>query len=102
MIGEDPDCIQNQCAPQKITRKPVKIIVHEDYDHGNPTSPYDIALIRLDEPLTLFYENPILSSIIPVCLSWPETNSEIIMNKELRGYITGWGRVTNDLFKGIE
>ena len=51
--------------------------------------------------MTLFYENPDLSSIIPVCLLWPETNPEMIINKELRGYITGWGRVTNDLFKGI-
>ena len=58
------------CAPKKLTKKPEKVIIHEDYktEGGSPVN--DIALIRLDEPVILYSEDPIFSGASPICLPW--------------------------------
>ena len=68
MLGElridtDPDCTNNgrSCAPRKITREiktDDQIIVHENYQPGSQTQANDIALIRLNEPVTLYDDDP--------------------------------------------
>ena len=75
---KDPDCPKKKgpgskggtCAPKKIVRKAEEIIIHEDYKTLNDGVVNDIALIRLSEPVPLFSEEPTISNVIPVCLSW--------------------------------
>ena len=85
MLGEhdtrtDPDCpkkweMGSICAPKKITRKVAEVINHENYG-GNTNAPdNDIALIRLDEPVPLYSEDPFKSAVTPVCLPWSQDNA---------------------------
>ena len=76
-VGTDPDCARKKgpggggnCFPNVITRNVEKIIIHEDYktEDGSPVN--DIALIRLDEPVLLYSEDPTLSEASPICLPW--------------------------------
>ena len=62
-IDTDPDCTNNgrSCAPRKITREiktDDQIIVHENYQPGSQTQANDIALIRLNEPVPLYDDDP--------------------------------------------
>ena len=73
-LGTDPDCEESDglsfCAPKIIKRKVAKSILHEDW---NPkTIENDIALLRLDQPVPLYSDDPKLSNVIPVCLPWNE------------------------------
>ena len=74
----DPDCPKNSqsiCAPKKITRKIAEVIKHETFG-GNVNAPdNDIALIRLNEPVPLYSEDPFKSAITPVCLPWSQDNA---------------------------
>ena len=94
IIGSDPDCTY-KCAPPKITRKIAKTIIHEGY-YTAPPFPNDIALIRLDESVPLFQENPGVSFVMPVCLPWNENNpgNNLIQGDKL--LVPGWGRITNN------
>ena len=62
-VKTDPDCKINdrtKCAPKKITRKITskdQIILHENYISGIDILKNDIALIRLNEPVTLYDED---------------------------------------------
>ena len=44
VIGTNPDCTRNTCAPRTVTRKVGKIIIHGQYSQSNKKN--DIALIR--------------------------------------------------------
>ena len=62
-IDTDPDCTNDgrSCAPRKITREiktDDQIIVHENYQPGSQTQANDIALIRLNEPVPLYDDDP--------------------------------------------
>ena len=58
-VKTDPDCKKKdrtKCAPRKITRKITskdQIILHENYISGIDILKNDIALIKLNEPVTL-------------------------------------------------
>ena len=74
-VGRDPDCTgfgnRKRCAPKKITRKVTKIAVHPRYKvMSNEVHRCDIALLRLDEAVPLFNDNPKFSFASPVCLPW--------------------------------
>ena len=57
-VGTDPDC---GACPKVIKRKVEKVILHEDW---NPiTIENDIALLRLDESVPLFDEDPNISHL---------------------------------------
>ena len=63
-VKTDPDCKKNdrtKCAPRKITRKITtskdQIILHENYISGIDILKNDIALIKLNEPVTLYDED---------------------------------------------
>ena len=66
-VKTDPDCKLNdgtKCAPRKITRKITskdQIILHENYISGIDILKNDIALIKLNEPVTLNDENATIS-----------------------------------------
>ena len=94
-VGINPDCSdQGFCAPEKITRcitNPEKqIIVHEGFNKR--TGANDIALIRLNEPVPLFTEDPLHSSAEPVCLPWHQ--------QEERGFDTQ-GRCARPACQGM-
>ena len=63
-LKTNPDCKKDdltKCAPRKITRKITskdQIILHENYIHGIDILKNDIALIKLNEPVTLYDEDP--------------------------------------------
>lgn len=62
-IDTDPDCTNDgrSCAPRKINREiktDDQIIVHENYQPGSQTQANDIALIRLNEPVPLYDDDP--------------------------------------------
>ena len=93
------DCSKHQCAPPKITRNITskdQIIVHEDYDPIKVRN--DIALVRLNEPVPLFKDDPQKSSAIPVCLPWsendPGTNLEKLEEEGKKAILTGWGKIS--------
>ena len=49
------DCNRrNQCAPPVQRRRPVEIIQHPGWNENRFTEGDDIALIRLDRPVSLF------------------------------------------------
>ena len=61
----------------KITRKitsPDQIIVHEDFDNSQTPLKNDIALIRLNEPVPIFKDDPTESMASPICLPWSESD----------------------------
>ena len=94
-VGTDPDCINGGlCSAKKITRKPDQIIIHEDYLYYGSTDGFynlnDIALIRLNEPVPLYSEDPEKSSVIPICLPWQENNSARNLNEDTNVIMTGW------------
>ena len=119
-ISTDPDCARKnrkRCAPDKIVRKVGKIIKHEDYQPKDPKPENitdgenhrnDIALIRLNEAVPLFNDNPSQSFAFPVCLPWPEYVEDDhpafdikefkSKNKPVRNdfVITGWGKRFKD------
>ena len=103
IVGRNPDCITiningkrtRTCAPSKITRKVAKTIIHEDYK-TEPPFPNDIALIRLDEAVPLHQENPTISSVVPVCLPWHNSNPGNNLNQGDKLLVMGWGRITNN------
>lgn len=46
-IRTEQDCNSNgKCNPEAFTRKPAKIIPHEEYNFGRIPNPYDIGKIR--------------------------------------------------------
>ena len=101
ILNNDPDCQRNKfgelCNPTIITKKVDKTIIHKNYNQTDRTN--NIALIRLDERVTLHNEDPVKSIVAPVCLPWPDSffGQDIdIYIKEGRGVrLTGWGKVTN-------
>ena len=97
-VGTDPYCIEGGLgSAKKITRKPDQIIIqHEDYlYHGTTDGFYnlnDIALIRLNEPVPLYSEDPEKSFVIPICLPCQENNSARNLNDETNVIMTGWNK----------
>ena len=96
-IGTDPDCQTGKsgnrnCQPKKIVRQPAEIFVHENYD--NVTEFNDIALIRLNEAVPLFQENPSESYANPICLSWLEEDPLRELKEGKLAIVSGWGRTT--------
>ena len=94
-VGTDPDCINGGlCSAKKITRKPDQIIIHEDYLYYGSTDGFynlnDIALIRLNESVPLYSEDPEKSSVIPICLPWQENNSARNLDDDTNVIMTGW------------
>ena len=74
VVGTDPDCKTERglkkCSPKVITRVVSKTIVHENYNTNDNKN--DIALLRLNESVPLFNENPMISAVLPVCLPWSD------------------------------
>ena len=74
VVGTDPDCKTERglkkCSPKVITRTVSKTIVHENYNTKDNKN--DIALLRLNESVPLFNENPMISAVLPVCLPWSD------------------------------
>ena len=76
----DPDCPKGSvgsstCAPKKITRKIAEVIKHESFGGRVSAPDNDIALIRLNEPVPLYSEDPFKSAVTPVCLPWSQDNA---------------------------
>ena len=102
-IGTDPDCQTGKsgnrnCQPKKIVRQPAEVFVHENYD--NVTEFNDIALIRLNEAVPLFQENPSESYANPICLSWLEDDPLRELKEGKLAIVSGWGRTTRKERRG--
>merc|ERR1712004_231066 len=98
VVGKDPDCNRDKsiCNPSVIRRNIDSnrdIIVHNGYDQKQAYK-HDIALIRINDPVPLFQENPQISAANPICLPWSEDNAEIAYYVEEgnRATVAGWGR----------
>ena len=91
-VAESPDC---DGCPKEYRRKPAEIIIHEKYDFSDSTSPYDIALIRVAQPMTLFDEDE--SAVVPVCLPWTAGTVVENLGEDDKLTVTGWGKVTNSV-----
>jgi len=94
-IGSGPDCIddgdEENCAAEAQFIKIKEVVTHEKYDNVNYKKGYDIALIRLETPATLFLDNQTVP-VAPVCLplEMPTTN---FVTENMT--VAGWGRVDN-------
>jgi len=93
VIGTNPDCTRNTCAPSTVSRKVGKIIIHGQYSQSDKKN--DIALIRLEESIPLHNENPTVSIASPVCLPWLEDDAGRFIERNSRTIIAGFGQVTN-------
>ena len=97
-VGEDPDCNQRgNCANKKITRNitdpSTQIFIHENFSQKrNKEYKKDIALIRLNEPVPLYSEDPAISSVGLICLPWSEHDPARSVNDTSYAVVTGWGR----------
>ena len=94
-VGKNPDCFKGgSCAPKSIKVEVDQIIIHEKYDsvHGG----FDIALIRLKEPVPLFHEDGTKSLIEPVCLPWSKDDSVRKIKDSSKALVTGWGATYNE------
>ena len=86
VVGKDPDCSKKdptKCNPPVIRRnldQQRDIIVHEGYDQKTNYK-HDIALIRFNDPIPLFQENPQISAANPICLPWSEDNFAYFIGK---------------------
>ena len=105
-VGENPDCEavsgrsrKLHCVAPIIKKKIAKSIIHEKYSSDQKTSPYDVALIRLDEPIPLHSEGPRFSSVVPICLPWSLDNLARNLTDGDPTLVTGWGRITNNFIK---
>ena len=92
----------NPNSADVIFRRIKKLIIHEKYDKNfqRGASPYDIALIRVNESIP-FYDinNPRKSNVKPICLPWNRNDPGRELNSGNKGTtlkVLGWGYTTND------
>ena len=64
---------------------------------GSSTQANDIALIRLNEPVPLYNEDPKKSYVKPVCLPWMEDNPGRDLKENKKVVVTGWGKIATSL-----
>jgi len=101
VVGKDPDCNQkgNICNAPVIRRNidaNRDIIVHEGYEAGFKAGfKNDIALIRMDEGVPLFQEDPTISSANPICLPWSDDSYAYFLEEGTRVTVAGWGRTVD-------
>ena len=96
VIGKDPDCSRGgeYCNAPVIKRKinyTTDIIVHEAYDKEDGYK-HDIALIRINDPVPLFQEDPEISSANPICLPWSEDSYAHYIEDGDNPTVVGWKR----------
>ena len=89
----NPDCRSGKCLPPIIKRSVGKVIIHENYEKVDRIPRNDIALIRVTESIPLFSEEPSISSIIPICLPWKESDPGRNLREGDSLTFTGWGRI---------
>ncbi|CAH1775956.1 unnamed protein product [Owenia fusiformis] len=66
---------------REVTSQIQAIIQHENYDQNGDGFPYDIALLKLSEPV------PLGRYIQPACM--PKSSNQVFLNEEC--WISGWG-----------
>jgi len=93
-FGTDEDCDSFGFCSAPIIRRQINVdrdvIIHENFDkRGNLE--YDIALIRIEEAVTLHQENEFKSSISPICLPW-NINLDYETQDDQIATGAGWGR----------
>ena len=75
-----------------------KIKIKRSSISGSKTQAHDIALIRLNEPVPLYDEDPTKSFTTPICLPWRENDLDRTFKKAT---IAGWGNIKTSI-KNIE
>ena len=97
MVGKDPDCSRKDktiCNPSVIRRNidgNKDITIHEGYDE-KANFKHDIALIRMNDPIPLYQEDPKLSAANPICLPWSKESIAYSIQDGNRTIVAGWGR----------
>jgi len=98
---KDPDCPEcPKVVKQKVDSS--NIILHEGFPSEGPSEVSaeayrnDIALIRLNDPVLLYSEDPKKSIIGPVCLPWSEDDDARYIGDGDAGIVTGWGKMSNN------
>lgn len=92
-VYDDPDCVIEQdlrdCSEEKVDAKPLRIIVHPDYDTNSRNKYHDIAIIQIER-------SPEFSDFLrPICLPEPELDNGAADGNKLS--VSGWGRT--DIFR---
>lgn len=97
-VGTNPDCDATGrfCAPPIQVFGVDEVVVHENWDKSKYKEGYDIALVRLDRPVTFVYTDAENSNVAPVCLPWNTTDPGHNLRSPQKATVSGWGRVTND------
>ena len=91
-LNDEPDCNFAECAAPVQRRRPVKKIIHENYDRHNIASQYDLALIRMDDMVVLSNGNLSVSAVTPICLPWkPDHHWTPQLQENNMLTLTGWG-----------
>lgn len=87
-IDCDPDDDKN-CLPAPVEFEIDEKIVHERYNKSRPSSPHDIALLRLTEKIEFG------DLIKPICLPYDSS----LLTKDYSGKVfttAGWGKHRNN------
>ncbi|XP_059610642.1 serine protease easter-like [Phlebotomus argentipes] len=90
-LSTDPDCEENDCAPQPQDIPVESVMPHPDYKSRSRNQLHDIALIRLLYPATLG------AFVQPICL-----HKEWEPNPGAKFYVAGWGRTESAAFSNIK
>ena len=103
-FGTDEDCDSFGFCSAPIIRRQINVnrdvIVHEKFNiTGNLE--FDIALIRIEEAVTLHQENESKSTVSPICLPW-SVNLDYETQDDQIATGAGWGRTIGRATKNAQ
>lgn len=90
----NPDCEDGYCADPYVDVPVVERIPHENYQPTSKAQENDIALLRLERPVTF------TNWIKPICLPI-SPNVRNHNHQDTTFTVAGWGKVSDTLFKII-
>ena len=103
-FGSNEDCNSFGFCSAPIIRRQINVdrdvIIHESFDQRGNLE-YDIALIRIEEAVTLHQENEFKSSISPICLPW-NINLDYETQDDQIATGAGWGRTVGQATKNSQ
>jgi len=114
VVGQEKDCIRDRIGGKclDVGLPPIqkfgvaKVILHENWNPSDFRQGFDIALVRIVKSIVLFYDDYMLSQVIPICLPWndgdPTVENLRQKNPNQNLVITGWGKLTNNFSESLK
>merc|ERR550539_518790 len=85
VVGQDRDCVYDRTTgkcediglPPAQKRGVERVIIHENWNVSNYRGGSDIALVRVDKPIVMFFDDLFASQVVPICLPWNEEDPTV-------------------------